>query len=142
MAGRPRPAAELDRTRSRRQAVPSLGGDLGSRKTGFVHLKIEPEPRSHDWTLALDALTEFGLKQRLTGYRPGRLEVADGELGVRLLEAIGDQDLALTALPDLPAVRRVLAEMAERMAGAPLPPNALDAAGVTVDRIAQARGAR
>jgi tetratricopeptide (TPR) repeat protein len=106
-----------------------------SRKTGFVHLKIEPEPGSHDWTLALDALTEFGLKQRLTGYQPERLEVADRELGVRLLEAIGDQDLALTVLPDLPAVKRVLAEMAERMAGAPLPPNALDAAGVTVDRM-------
>lgn len=106
-----------------------------SRKTGFVHFKIEPEPGSHDWTLALDALVEFGLKQRLTGYRPGTLEVADKELGVRLLDAIGDQDLALTALSDLPAVRRVLAEMTEHMAGAPLPPNALDAAGVTVDRM-------
>ncbi len=106
-----------------------------SRKTGFVHFKIEPEPGLHDWTLVLGALIEFGLKQRLTGYRPGTLEVADKELGVRLLDAIGDQDLALTVLPDLPAVRRVLAEMTEHMAGAPLPPNALDAAGVTVDRM-------
>jgi hypothetical protein len=106
-----------------------------SRKTGFVHFKIEPEPGSHDWTLALDALVEFGLKRRLTGYRPGTLEVADKELGVRLLDAIGDQDLALTALPDLPAARRVLAEMTEHMAGAPMPPNALDAAGVTVERM-------
>ncbi len=106
-----------------------------SRKTGFVHLKIEPAPGSHDWTLALDALVEFGLKRHLTGYRPGTLEVADRELGVRLLDALGDQDLALTVLPDLPAVQRVLAEMAEHMSGAPLPPNALDAAGVTVDRM-------
>ena len=106
-----------------------------SRKSGFVHLKMEPEPGAHDWTLALDALVEFGLKQRLTGYRPGRLQVGDKDLGVRLLHAIGDSDLALTVLPDLPAVRHVLTDMAEHMTGAPLPPNALDAAGVTVDRM-------
>jgi len=106
-----------------------------SRKSGFVHLKMEPEPGAHDWSLALDALVEFGLKQRLTGYRPGRLQVRDKDLGVRLLDAIGDSDLALTVLPDLPAVRHVLTDMAEHMAGAPLPPNALDAAGVTVDRM-------
>jgi tetratricopeptide (TPR) repeat protein len=106
-----------------------------SRKTGFAHLKMEPEPGAHDWTLALDALVEFGLKQEIAGYRPGRLQVRDKDLGVRLLEAIGDTDLALTFLPDLPVVRRVLTEMAEHIAGAPLPPNALDAAGVTVDRM-------
>lgn len=106
-----------------------------SRKTGVVHLKIEPEPGAHDWTLALAALVEFGLKQHLTGYRPAGLEVADRELGTRLLDAIGDRDLALTVLPDLPVVTGVLAEMAEQMAGAPLPPNALDVAGVTVDRM-------
>src|SRR5207302_591858 len=59
-----------------------------SRKTGFVHVKIEPEPGSHDWTLALDALIEFALQQRLTGYRPGTLEVADREMGARLLDAV------------------------------------------------------
>jgi len=64
-----------------------------SRKSGFVHFKMEPEPGAHDWTLALDALVEFGLKQRLTGYRPAKLQVADKELGARLLEAIGDTDL-------------------------------------------------
>jgi len=106
-----------------------------SRKTGFAHLKMEPEPGAHDWTLALDGLVEFGLKQELAGYRPGRLEVKDKDLGARLLEAIGDTDLALTFLPDLPVVRRVLTNMAEHMGGAPLPPNALDAAGVTADRM-------
>ncbi len=106
-----------------------------SRHTGFVHLKIEPEPGAHDWTLALDALVEFGLKQQFTGYRPGRLQVMDKELSVRLLDAIGDRDLAVTVLPDLPAVRRVLAEMTEHMSGVPLPPNTLDDVGVTVDRM-------
>jgi tetratricopeptide (TPR) repeat protein len=106
-----------------------------SQKSGFVHLKVEPEPGAHDWTLALDALVEFGLKRQLAGYRPGRLQVRDKDLGVRLLNAIGDSDLALTVLPDLPAVRDVLTNMAERIAGAPLPRNALDATGVTVDRM-------
>lgn len=106
-----------------------------SRKTGFVHLKMEAEPGAHDWTLALEALVEFGLEQRLTGYRPGRLQVADRHLGLRLLEAIGDSDLALTVLSDLAAVQRVLTDMAEHVAGSSLPPNALDAPGVTVDRM-------
>jgi hypothetical protein len=106
-----------------------------SRKTGFVHLKVEAEPGAHDWRLALDALIEFGLEQHLAGYRPGRLQVADKHLGLRLLAAIGDSDLALTVLSDLPAVRRVLTDMAEHVAGAPLPPNALDVPGVTVDRM-------
>src|SRR5262250_1451663 len=39
-----------------------------SRKTGFVHLKMEAEPGAHDWTMALDALIEFGLEQQLAGY--------------------------------------------------------------------------
>ena len=87
-----------------------------SRKSGFVHFKIEPEPDSHDWTLALDALVEFGLKRQLTGYRPGRLQITDKELGTRLLDALGDEDIAVTVLRDLPAVRRVRARMTEYMA--------------------------
>ena len=106
-----------------------------SRKTGFTHLKMEPASGAHDWTLALDALVEFGLNQSLAGYRPGGLEVADGELGARLLDAVGDADMTLTVLRDLPAVRRVLAEMGHQMVGAPLPPGALDVPGVTVDRM-------
>jgi len=50
-------------------------------------------------------------------------------------DAIGDGDLALTVLPNLPAVREVLVQMAEHIAGVSLPPNALDARGVTVDRM-------
>jgi tetratricopeptide (TPR) repeat protein len=106
-----------------------------SLKTGMINLKLEPEPGAHDWTLALDALLEFGLKRGLAGCRPGGLEVADEELGSRLLNALGDRDLGLTVSRDLPAVRRVLAVMSEQVAGAPPPPDALDAPGVTVDRM-------
>ncbi|MBI4607856.1 MAG: tetratricopeptide repeat protein [Candidatus Rokubacteria bacterium] len=106
-----------------------------SLKTGLINLKLEPEPGAHDWTLALDALLEFGLKRNLAGCRPGSLEVADEELGSRLLDALGDRDLTLAVSPGLPAVTRVLAEMSKQMAGAPLPPDALNASGVTVDRM-------
>jgi tetratricopeptide (TPR) repeat protein len=106
-----------------------------SLKTGLVNLKMEPAPGAHDWTLALDALVEFGLKRDLVGHRPGRLEVADGELGARLLDAIGDADLTFTVVRDLPAVRPMLAEMAEQIAGEPLLPGALSASGVTVERM-------
>ena len=58
-----------------------------SGRTGFVHFKVEPEMGTHDWTLALDALIEFGLKRQLTGYRPGTLQVTDKGLGVHLLDA-------------------------------------------------------
>jgi tetratricopeptide (TPR) repeat protein len=111
------------------------GGIWVSRATGFVHFKTEPEPGAHDWTLALEALVEFGLKQHLTGYRPGALQVKDQELSVRLLDALGDSELGVTILPDLPAVRAVLAQMAEYLARRPAPPDALDGEGVTVARM-------
>ncbi|MBI3029330.1 MAG: hypothetical protein HYY64_07470 [Candidatus Rokubacteria bacterium] len=106
-----------------------------SLKTGLINLKLEPEPGAHDWTLALEALLEFGLKRSLAGCRPGGLEVADEGLGSRLLDGLGDGELALTVSPGLPAVRQVLAAMSEQMAGVPLPPDGLGAPGVTVDRM-------
>lgn len=114
-----------------------------SLTTGLIHLKVEPEPGAHDWTLALEALLEFGLGGALAGRRPGNLEVAGEELGTRLRDALGDRDLGLTVSRDLPAVRQVLARMSEEMAGTPLPPDALGAPGVTVDRMrAFARAAK
>ncbi|MFQ5830448.1 MAG: tetratricopeptide repeat protein [Candidatus Methylomirabilia bacterium] len=106
-----------------------------SLRTGLVHVKIEAEPGAHDWTLALEGLLEFGLKHNLAGCRPARLEVADEELGTHLVRALGDEDLALTVSRYLPVVTQMLAEMGEHMTGAPLPPDALAAAGVTVDRM-------
>lgn len=112
-----------------------------SHSTGLVHLKVEPEPGAHDWTLALEVLLEFGLKAKLAGGRPESLEVADEGLGARLLGALGDRDLGLTVSSDLPAVRQALAAMHEYAERAPLPPDALDAPGVTVDRMRAFAGA-
>src|SRR3972149_933803 len=67
-----------------------------SLTTGLVNLKVEPKAGAHDWPLALEALLEFGLKGSLAGCRPGSIEVADEDLGARLLGALGDQELKLT----------------------------------------------
>jgi hypothetical protein len=106
-----------------------------SGRTGFVHFKAEPEMGVHDWRLALDALVEFAMKPGLAGYRPARLRVADEELGRRLLDALGDSELALAVVPELAEVRRILADLSEHMSGRPPIPGALEADGVTVDRM-------
>jgi len=106
-----------------------------SLNSGRINVKLSPAPGVHDWTLALDALLEFGLKRDFAGCRPAELEVADAELGTRLLEAIGDPELSYAVTGDLRAVRRALVAMAEHMAGGPLPPGALEAPGVTVERM-------
>lgn len=101
----------------------------------MVHLKIEPELGAGDWTLALQALLEFGLKANLAGYRPGCLEVGDEALGLRLWDALQDRELGVVAAPGLAAVKEVLAAMGEQLAGRPLPPDALATPGVTVERM-------
>ena len=103
--------------------------------TGMVNVKPAPAPGPPDWSLGLEALLEFGLKRQMMGCRPGRLEVADAELGARLLDALGDPELALTVTQDLAAVRRTVADMADQMRDGPPPPDALSGAGVTAGRM-------
>lgn len=115
-----------------------------SLRTGRVHLKIEPEFGAHDPSLALEALVEFGLDKNLAGCRPARLEVTGEELGAYLVRALGDEGLTFTVSRDLRAVKQLLAHFGEHTSGAPLPPDALDAPDVTVERMrafaAAARG--
>jgi len=106
-----------------------------SLRTGLVQTKLEPEFGAHDPSLALEALVVFGLNKKLAGYRPARLEVADEEIGTYLVRSLGDGRLTFTVTRDLPEVKRVLVQYAEHMGGAPLPPNALDVPGVTVQRM-------
>jgi tetratricopeptide (TPR) repeat protein len=102
-----------------------------SLATGLVNVKVEPERGAHDPGLGLEALLELGTQFALC--RPGRLEVADAELGAEILRALGEDELALTIVPTLPAVRDVLDRMAEELRGAPVPPGALSGLGVTVE---------
>jgi tetratricopeptide (TPR) repeat protein len=106
-----------------------------SRSTGRVHMELERGRDAHDWTLALEALIEFGLKRGLVECRPAVLEVADEALGHRVREALGEGALEIESAPGLPAVQEVLALMSEHAEGRPMPAGALDGTGVTVDRM-------
>lgn len=110
------------------------GGFWVSGKSGRVHMKIEPAPGAHGFELALDALVESALKQKLSATRPARLEVTSRAFADYVRHALGDLDLEVAVRDRLPEVDTLLREMAEWKAG-PLPPGPLDVPGVTVDRV-------
>jgi tetratricopeptide (TPR) repeat protein len=106
-----------------------------SLRTGRMHMKMEPALGAHDPGLALETLLEFGLNKKLAGCRPARLEVADEDVGAYLVRALGDDHLTFTVYRDLRAVKQVLAHYGKTIGGAPLPPDALDTPGVTIERM-------
>ena len=102
-----------------------------SLSTGMMNVQLAEDDRAADEGLALQALTDLGLK--FIRSRPARLEVADNTLGAQLAEALADPELTVSVRADLPAVDRVVREMAQAMSDAPALPEALDAPGVTVE---------
>jgi len=102
-----------------------------SLETDLVSVKLaEGEP---DWRLALDALAELGL--RFAGTRPACLEVTDPTLADEIVRALGDRELAVKVSEEIPLVKDRVREMAQSTGGRPLPPDALWARGVTVERM-------
>jgi tetratricopeptide (TPR) repeat protein len=101
-----------------------------SLETGLVNAELGER---RDWTLALDAL--IGLGQRFAKTRPSAIEVIDEELGRELARALGDPELEVRVVDDVPIARDRLKEMAEATHDGPLPPDALDAPGVTIARM-------
>ena len=102
-----------------------------SLETGLVNMSLA-EPGEADGTAALQALLQLGLK--FARARPAAIQVADRALGEDIARGLGDAAPAVTVAPRLDAVD----EMVERMAGetnGPRPPAALDAKGVTVERM-------
>jgi tetratricopeptide (TPR) repeat protein len=106
-----------------------------SLRTGLMHMKFEPELGAHDPSLALETLLEFGLDKKLAGCRPARLEVPDEKLGAYLVDALGDDRLTFTVPGDFRPVRQVLVHYSQYVSKAPLPPDALDGPGVTIERM-------
>jgi tetratricopeptide (TPR) repeat protein len=105
-----------------------------SLATSMMNIKLaEDDGAAADASLALEVLVDLGLK--FTRSRPAGLEVADGTLGAELAEALADPELTVSARADLPAVDRVVREMEKAMGETPPLPEALDAAGVTVERM-------
>lgn len=102
-----------------------------SLATGMMNVQLAEGDADAD--LVLQVLVDLGLK--FVRCRPARLEVADAALGARLAEALADPELAVSVRADLPAVDQVLRTMeAETSDGPPLP-EALEAPGVTVERM-------
>jgi tetratricopeptide (TPR) repeat protein len=85
--------------------------------------------------LLLEALLEFGLNRQLAGCRPGRVEVATEELASYVRQALGDAGVAVTVVKELAALKGVVADLGGHMRGKPLPPDAVDGSGVTVERM-------
>ena len=105
-----------------------------SLETGMMNVQLAETGGESDPSFALQVLADLGLK--FVRCRPARLEVADGTLGARLAEALADPELTVSVRADLPDVHRLVLEMERTMAGdAPPIPEALDAPGVTVERM-------
>jgi len=100
--------------------------------TGMMNVQLA-ESAGADADLALQVLADLGLK--FVRSRPARLEVADATLGARLGEALADPELSVSTRPDLPAVDEVLRAMEEGTTDRPPLPEALEAPGVTVERM-------
>src|SRR5712691_1619071 len=104
-----------------------------SLATGLMNVQLATADAASDASLALQVLADLGLK--FARCRPARLEVADGALGAQLASALGDPELSVSVRSDLPAVDRMVREMERAGDDAPAPPDALDARGVTVERM-------
>jgi tetratricopeptide (TPR) repeat protein len=104
-----------------------------SLATSMMNVQLAEDDGAADASLALQALVDLGLK--FTRTRPAGLEVADGTLGAELAEALADPELTVSVRADLPAVDRVVREMEKAMGETSPVPAALDAPGVTVERM-------
>jgi tetratricopeptide (TPR) repeat protein len=102
-----------------------------SHATGMINVQLADGDADSDHVLQV--LVDLGLK--FVRCRPARLEVADATLGARLAEALADPELAVSVRADLPAVDQVLRTMEEQTSDRPPLPEALEAPGVTVERM-------
>jgi len=102
-----------------------------SRETDMVNVKLaEGAP---DAGLALDVFLDLGL--RFTRTRPARIEVVAPALGEAIARGVGDPELEVHVVDDISLVRDKLGQVVEMTEGKPLPPDALRARGVTVERM-------
>lgn len=112
-----------------------------SERTGMIHLKAQEEGQGRDPGLALAALLEFGLNRKLANCRPERVQATDELTSDYLARNLGDAGIEVSATADVAIIEELLRRFAEDMNGAPLPPDALDGPGVTVERMRAFAGA-
>ncbi len=109
-----------------------------SSRTGLIHIEFPDDSGGNTATpdLALAGLINFGLKEarRLDG-RPAVVQVRDADVLRRVSDALSRYDTRVELVDDLPAVRHVLQEMEAGVTDGPRVPGALEAPGVTLDRL-------
>jgi tetratricopeptide (TPR) repeat protein len=101
--------------------------------TGMINVELVESAVAANADLALNVLAGLGVK--FVQGRPARLEVVDAALGARLAEALRDPELSVSVRADLPEVDAALRTMEEGTSGRPPVPEALEAPGVTVERM-------
>jgi hypothetical protein len=104
------------------------------RAANFV--MAEADTAAGDEDLALSALAEMGTSAKRAGFRPRTLRVRNERLAGRLRTALDDASIRIEVAPDLPAVDAFIEDMADGVNGGEHVPSALEAPGVTPERLA------
>jgi tetratricopeptide (TPR) repeat protein len=118
--------------RSREPYRPWIAGWI-SLRTRLIHTTEPKPPQEKSFEMALDALAEFACNGDLAGYRPGKVEVKDTALAEHLAGLLAEAGIAVEHRDKLFTFDQMISDMAEKVKGRPLVPNALDVKGVTVD---------
>ncbi len=104
--------------------------------TDAVSRSATPAASPGERERVLEAFVDLGLRNRkVREGRPARLEVQDESLGAYIKNALADGELEVAVLPTLPRVSEEVDDIIHAEYGGPPPPGALDAPGVTVERM-------
>lgn len=107
-----------------------------STSVQVVHATRLGEPGTVNEAAAVAAVLEMGTSGKLAGFRPRRLRVRDESLATVLRRTIEGLDIEVEVTPELRALDEILEVMARGISG-DASPSALDAPGVTVQRLRQ-----
>jgi tetratricopeptide (TPR) repeat protein len=100
----------------------------------LVHFRTDEPEAEVDERSALATLCEMGTSAKLAGHRPAVLHVTDERLAAALAEALAGCDTSVEIVPELPALNTCIDLLAEGV-GQDNTPGALDAPGVTIERL-------
>jgi len=104
-----------------------------SLKTKLIHTTEPKPPEKKNFEMALNALADFACSEELAGYRPAKIEVKDTALAEHLGGLLAEAGIAVEHRDKLFTFDQMISDMAEKVGGRSLVPNALDVKGVTVD---------
>jgi len=104
-----------------------------SIKTKLIHTSEPKIPQEKSFEMALTTLADFACNEELAGYRPGKIQVKDSALAEHLGGLLAEAGITVEHRNKLFTFEQMIADMAKKIDGEPLVPNALDVKGVTVE---------